>query len=57
MAEVSPYGYSDDALLNNPNWAEGEHLTGSQFTVNAARTALVPVNSFGGLANRVSKPG
>ncbi len=50
-ATVSPYGYSDDVLLNNPNWAEGEHLTGSQFTVNAARTALVPVNSFGGLVN------
>jgi hypothetical protein len=48
---VSPYGYSDDVLLNNPNWAEGERLTGSQFTVNASKTALVPVNSFGGLVN------
>ncbi len=51
MATVAPYGYSDDALINNPNWAEGEHLTGSQFTVNASKTALVPVNSFGGLVN------
>jgi Carbohydrate binding domain len=51
MASTSPYGYSDDALLNNPNWAEGEHITGSQFTVNSTKTALVPVNSFGGLAN------
>ncbi len=49
--QVSPYGYSDDALINNPNWAEGAHLTGSQFTVNATKTALVPVNSFGGLVN------
>jgi uncharacterized repeat protein (TIGR01451 family) len=51
MATVVPYGWSDDALRNNPNWAEGEHLTGSQFTVNTSRTALVPVNSFGGLSN------
>jgi hypothetical protein len=48
---VSPYGYSDGVLINNPNWAEGQHITGSQFTVNATRTALVPVNSFGGLMN------
>jgi hypothetical protein len=47
----SPYGYSDDALVNNPNWAEGEHVTGSQFTVNASKTALTPINSFGGLVN------
>ncbi len=51
MATTSPYGYSDDALINNPNWAEGEHITGSQFTVNASKTALVPLNSFGGLVN------
>jgi hypothetical protein len=51
MGTTSPYGYSDNALVNNPNWAEGEHITGSQFTVNASKTALVPVNSFGGLAN------
>jgi hypothetical protein len=51
MATTSPYGYSDDALINNPNWAEGEHITGSQFTVNASKTALVPVNSFAGLVN------
>ncbi len=50
-AGLSPYGYSDDALINNPNWAEGEHVTGSQFTVNPSKTALVPVNSFGGLVN------
>ncbi len=51
MATTSPYGFSDDALINNPNWAEGEHITGSQFTVNASKTALVPVDSFGGLVN------
>jgi hypothetical protein len=51
MATTSPHGYSDDALLNNPNLAEGMHITGSRFTVNASKTALVPVNSFGGLAN------
>jgi hypothetical protein len=52
MAGTTAYGYSDDALINNPNLAEGMHLTGSRFTVNASKTALVPVNSFGGLANR-----
>jgi hypothetical protein len=51
MAGTSAFGYSDDALVNNPNWAEGEHITGSQFTVNASKTALVPLNSFGGLVN------
>ena len=51
MGTSSPYGSSDDALINNPNWAEGEHITGSQFTVNASKTSLVPVNSFGGLVN------
>jgi hypothetical protein len=51
MAHVAPYGYSDDALVNNPNWAEGQHVTGSQFTVNASKTALLPVNSFSGLVN------
>ena len=51
MGSSSAYGYSDDTLSNNPNWAEGEHITGSRFTVNASKTALVPVNSFGGLAN------
>jgi hypothetical protein len=51
MGTTSAYGYSDNGLVNNPNWAEGEHITGSQFTVNASATALAPVNSFGGLAN------
>lgn len=51
MATTFPYGYSDDALINNPNLAEGMHISGSRFTVNASKTALVPVNSFGGLAN------
>jgi len=51
IASVAPYGYSDDALLNNPNWAEGQHVTGSQFTVNSSKTALIPVNSFPGVGN------
>ncbi len=51
MGTVAPYGFSDDALITNPNWAEGEQLIGSQFTVNATKTALAPVNSFGGLVN------
>lgn len=51
MGATAAYGYSDDTLSNNPNWAEGEHITGSRFTVNASKTALVPVNSFGGLTN------
>lgn len=50
-AGVAPFGWSDNQLVNNPNWAEGEHITGAQFTVNASKTALVPVNSFGGLVN------
>ena len=34
MATVAPYGYSNDALQNNPNWAEAQQVVGTQFTVN-----------------------
>jgi hypothetical protein len=51
LATVAPYGYSDDYLINNANWAEGEHITGSRFIVNGSRNQLIPVNSYPGLAN------
>ena len=51
MATATPYGYSNDVLQNNPNWAESQRVIGTQFKVNAARNQLQLVNSFTGLAN------
>jgi hypothetical protein len=51
IAPITPYGYSDLFLQSNPNYAEGERIIGSQFTVNAAGNQLVPINNFPGAVN------
>jgi hypothetical protein len=51
MPEVAPYGFSNDLLQQNPNWAEGEQLIGTQFRVDPTGTTLQMVNSFPGLVN------
>jgi hypothetical protein len=51
MPLVAPYGNSYDMLMENPNWAEGEHLTGTQFQVDPTGKTLQVVNSFPGLVN------
>jgi hypothetical protein len=51
MPSVFPYGYSNDVLRRNPNWAEGQRITGAQFQVNAAGNALNFRNSFPGFQN------
>src|SRR5580698_1369314 len=33
MPQVAPYGHSYDMLMQNPNWAEGEQVIGTQFRV------------------------
>jgi len=51
MPAVFPYGYSNDILNQNPNLAEGQHVTGTRFQVNAAGNALNVINGFPGFQN------
>src|SRR5580658_952122 len=51
MPLVAPYGHSYDMLIENPNWAEGEQLVGTQFQVDPTGATLQVVNSFPGLVN------
>ncbi|MGA2412457.1 MAG: hypothetical protein ABSG46_18985, partial [Candidatus Binataceae bacterium] len=51
MPLVAPYGHSYDMLIENPNWAEGERLVGTQFQVDPTGKTLQVVNSFPGLVN------
>ncbi|MDP8979506.1 MAG: carbohydrate binding domain-containing protein, partial [Acidobacteriota bacterium] len=51
LATGAPYGWSNDVLRTNPNWAEGQRIVGARFQVNAAATQLQLVNSFSGLVN------
>jgi hypothetical protein len=46
-----PYGYSNDVLENNPNWAESQRVVGTQYRVDATASTLQVVNSFPGLLN------
>ena len=34
MAQVAPFGYSNDILRYNPNWAEAQRVVGTQFQVD-----------------------
>jgi hypothetical protein len=40
LALGAPYGYSNDALNTNPNWAEGQRVIGSRFVVEGDRSRL-----------------
>lgn len=51
LAAPAPYGYSNEDLENNPNWAESQRVVGSKFEVDHAGTKLNFKNSFPGLAN------
>lgn len=51
MPLVAPYGHSGDVLRRNPNWAEGQRVTGTQLRVDAAGQTLQVINSFAGLTN------
>jgi hypothetical protein len=46
-----PYGYSNDVLENNPNWAESQRVVGTQYQVSWDASALQIINSFPGLQN------
>ena len=51
VPQVAPYGNSYDMLIENPNWAEGEQVVGTQFQVDPTGKTLQVVNSFPGLVN------
>ncbi len=51
VAAPTLYGYSNEALEANPNWAESQRVIGSQFRVDSLGKRLVFKNSFPGLAN------
>ncbi len=45
MPLAAPYGRSNDMLITNPNWAEGQRVIGTMFRVDAAGTRLEQVKS------------
>src|ERR1700732_1562656 len=51
IASGAHYGWSNDVLQTNPNWAEGQHISGARFQVNGSATQLQIVNSFPGIVN------
>jgi hypothetical protein len=51
IATTAPFGYSNDVLSVNPNWAEAQRVVGSKFQVDASGKRLILKNSFPGLAN------
>jgi hypothetical protein len=51
MALAAPFGYSNDALETDPNWAESERIAGAQFRVDPSGRRLDLINSFPGLRN------
>jgi hypothetical protein len=51
MAPVAPFGFANDALQANPNWAEAQRVIGAEFQVDSSGKRLDFVNSFAGVAN------
>ena len=51
MPQLGYFGYSNDTLRFNPNWAEGQRILGAQFRVNSSRTGMDFVTSFPGLTD------
>ena len=51
LAAPAPYGYSNESLENNPNWAESQRVTGARFEVDRTAKRLNFKSSFAGLAN------
>jgi hypothetical protein len=50
-AAAAPFGFSNDALQANPNWAESQRLLGSRFRVDGTGRKLLLINGFSGLQN------
>ncbi len=52
IASPAPYGFSNEQLEVNPNWAEGQRVIGSRYVVNQGRTKLDFQDSFPGIGER-----
>lgn len=50
-ATAVPFGYSNDVLIEHPDWAEPQRIVGSRYRVSADQRRLEIVNSFAGLEN------
>jgi hypothetical protein len=46
MAEVAPFGWSNDVLTVNPNWAEAQRVIGTRFQVTPDGHGLTVKNSL-----------
>jgi hypothetical protein len=46
MPVVAPYGHSNDMLITNPNWAEGQRVIGARFQVANDGGHLAQVKSL-----------
>jgi hypothetical protein len=51
VVPAAPFGWSNDVLALNPNWAEAQRVVGTQFQVAADGKTLQLKNSFPGLVN------
>ncbi len=51
MPLTAPYGHSGDMLRQNPNWAEGERVVGTQFQVDPTGQSLQVIDSSPGVVN------
>ncbi len=51
ISEVANFGFSNDALLANPNWAEAQHVKGTRFQVAPDGRTLMLKNSPSALLN------
>ena len=51
IAETAPFGWSNDVLKENPNWAEAQRVIGARFRVAADGKSLKPENSLKPLVN------
>ena len=51
VATAVPFGFSNDALQENPNWAESQRVLASRFRVDGTGRKLTLLDGFSGLQN------
>lgn len=56
MPIAAPYGYSNEALRTNPNWAEGQRVIGTRFRVDDTGKQLVQLKSLSKSAPVSARP-
>jgi hypothetical protein len=48
---TAPFGYSNEVLVEHPDWAEAQRVVGTRFKVDGSGRTLEVVDSFTGLAD------